>query len=87
MQQVVEKVLDVLAVVGMLMGEEQLGGGHDGAGFVAVHPGDLVGPFPSLSDEPEAETADVQVRNRGGGHSASALRAGSGFVMPRLFHQ
>ncbi len=60
-QEVVEEVLDMLAIVRMLMREQQFGGGHDGAWFVPVHPRDLVGPFPSLPHEPKTEAAHVQM--------------------------
>ena len=46
---------DFGAVLGVLVGEQQFGRGLDGAGFVAVHARDLVGPLPALSDEPESE--------------------------------
>jgi hypothetical protein len=52
MQEMIEKVLDVLAIVGMLMGQKQIGGWLDGARFVAVHASDFVGPFPPLPNKP-----------------------------------
>ena len=86
-QEVVEKVLDVLAIVGMLMGEQQFGGGHDGTWLVAVHARDLVGPFPSLPHEPETEAAHVQMRHHMRGDFGVRAAGQSGGVMPRLFHQ
>src|SRR5208337_3120224 len=57
--------LDMRTVVGMLVRQQQFRRRHDGARFVAVHSGHLVGPFPALTHEPEAEGADVQVLSGG----------------------
>src|SRR6202020_3050194 len=52
----IEQVLNMTAVVGMLVRQQQLGRGLDGPGFVAVHPCQLVRPLPALADEPESES-------------------------------
>jgi hypothetical protein len=44
-------------VLGMLVGEQQSGGGDDFGGLVAVHLGDGIGPFPPLRVEEEREAA------------------------------
>ena len=53
----VQNPRDVRVVLGMLVGEQQGGGGDDFDGLVAVHPGDGIGPFPPLPVEEEPEAA------------------------------
>lgn len=48
---------DLPAVIGVFVREHQIGGGHDGARFVAVHPLHLFRPFPPLIGEVEPKPA------------------------------
>jgi hypothetical protein len=57
----VEELLNVLAVVGVFMGQEELGGRNNLAWLIAVHAGDLVGPLPPLPDVEESEPADAEI--------------------------
>ena len=58
---VFEKILDVGPVVWMLVRKQHFRGRHHRPGFVAVHPGHLVGPFPAAAHKPESETTHIHV--------------------------
>src|SRR5215475_6025276 len=81
----VKKILHSSPVVGMLVRQHKLCRRHYRAWLIAVHSVHLVGPFPALTNKPEAEASNARAgaANR---HLGASLKYGGLGSMGCLHH-